>query len=395
MLSVMSESGNSSVRVMGGVRHRRNSSIELLRILSMMGIVAFHSVHENRFDVLGQGLSVNKLWLELVLNPLGNVGVVVFFSISAWFLCDAEASVRGSLRRIWILERELLFWSLTILLVLLVSPIRPSGKAALITLVKSFLPVSTAMWWYPTSYAVFLLLLPFLIAGLRGLGGRRHGQLAVVCFIMWSVLGGLVPHVDFDMTRMNVMGFVYLFILVSYWKWYRKPLTTRQACGMIVSGVAVIPVFVLGPALLTQLTGMAKGWQMGIVNAVNMLPMVLIGFGVFALAERHPTSNRVVNWIAPSAFATYLITSHPVVKEWIWSEPFNLGPIYHNPWLPLISVAIVLAVFASCTALDLVRRGLFHLTVDRHPGRWFDRAYGRIIASRIAARVRSWMDVQD
>lgn len=42
----------------------------------------------------------------------GKVGVVIFFSISAWFSLDREQTIKSNLKRVWIMERELLFWSL-------------------------------------------------------------------------------------------------------------------------------------------------------------------------------------------------------------------------------------------------------------------------------------------
>ena len=45
----------------------------------------------------------------------GKVGVVIFFSISAWFFLDKEQTIKSNLKRVWIMERELLFWSLTLM----------------------------------------------------------------------------------------------------------------------------------------------------------------------------------------------------------------------------------------------------------------------------------------
>lgn len=40
------------------------------------------------------------------------MGVVIFFTISAWFFLDKEQTIKSNFKRIWILEREVLFWSL-------------------------------------------------------------------------------------------------------------------------------------------------------------------------------------------------------------------------------------------------------------------------------------------
>lgn len=74
---------------MAGRSGPRNSSVELLRILSMLMIVASHCVMFSDMNLLAQPLGVNKILIETFLYPGGKIGVVAFFSISAWYLSEA------------------------------------------------------------------------------------------------------------------------------------------------------------------------------------------------------------------------------------------------------------------------------------------------------------------
>lgn len=96
---------------MGGCR---NSSIELLRIIAMFMILMHHFVVHNGYDVLNLPLGPERIFLQLVMQGGGKVGVVIFFSISAWFFLDREQTIKSNLKRVWIMERELLFWSLAL-----------------------------------------------------------------------------------------------------------------------------------------------------------------------------------------------------------------------------------------------------------------------------------------
>lgn len=69
-------------------RADRNSSVEALRILAMLMIVASHCVMFSNLDVLTQPFGINKVLIETFLYSGGKVGVVAFFAISAWFLSD-------------------------------------------------------------------------------------------------------------------------------------------------------------------------------------------------------------------------------------------------------------------------------------------------------------------
>lgn len=119
----------------------------------------------------------------------GKVGVVIFFSISAWFLLDKEQTIKSNLKRVWIMERELLFWSLILVTFYLVFD---RADLSMKLMVKSVMPLSMGVWWYATDYAIFLALLPFLAKGLKALGREYHLALAAIVLVIWE-LTSFVP----------------------------------------------------------------------------------------------------------------------------------------------------------------------------------------------------------
>ena len=109
-----------------------------------------------------------------------------------------------------------------------------------------------------------------------------------------------------------------------------------------------------------------------------MLPVILIGFGLFALFKDWNFQNRAINNLAKSTFAVYLISAHPAMPQILWGEWFNMAEVYGTPWLVLYMCLSCLAVYAGCTLIDYVRRGLFVITIDRNPGQWFDVVWKKI-----------------
>lgn len=98
----------------------RNSSVELLRLIAMFMITYRHAILENGTTddlsnwMLSQPVSFNKYFFQIIVQGGGWVGNVIFFTISAWFLLDRQLSTQSALKRIWLMEREILFWSLTL-----------------------------------------------------------------------------------------------------------------------------------------------------------------------------------------------------------------------------------------------------------------------------------------
>lgn len=77
----------------------RNSSIELLRIIAMFMILMHHFIVHNGCGVKKLPLGPERIFFQLVMAGGGKVGVVIFFSISAWFFLDREQTIKSNLKR--------------------------------------------------------------------------------------------------------------------------------------------------------------------------------------------------------------------------------------------------------------------------------------------------------
>lgn len=136
-----SHKASQSTRILNG--GGRNSSIELLRIVAMFMILASHFVVHNGYDVKDLPVGPMRIFFQLVMQSGGVVGVVIFFTISAWFFLDKEQTIKSNLKRIWILEREVLFWSLVPLAFFLVFDRTALGMKLI---VRSVAPTTMGLW---------------------------------------------------------------------------------------------------------------------------------------------------------------------------------------------------------------------------------------------------------
>lgn len=346
----------------------RNSSIELLRIIAMFMILMHHFIVHNGYDVLKLPLGPERIFFQLVMAGGGKVGVVIFFSISAWFFLDKEQTIKYNLKRVWIMERELLFWSLILLAFYLVFDRADLGMKLMLS---SFAPLSMGLWWYATAYAIFLALLPFLSKGLKALGREYHLALAATVLVIWgltSFIPGMIGISD------GFFGFIYLFILISAYKWYTEPFTTRQIWLMTGIGLGFFLLYTCASITLSLF-----GHNMGIyITGDWRLPVIMVGFGMFLLFDRVTFHNRVINRIAQSAFAVYLITDYAASEKLLWVRLFNLENLYQQPLAILQILGILLAIYVACTLLDFIRQALFTITIDRQRGHWFDLLWNKV-----------------
>ena len=237
-------------------------------------------------------------------------------------------------------------------------------------MVKNVMPLSTGVWWYATAYAIFLALLPFLSKGLKALGRECHLALAATVLVIWG-LTSFIPGAQ-SLTD-NVFGFIYVFILISAYKWHMKPFTTKQVWLMTGIGLGFFLLYTATSATLSLL-----GHDMGIfITGSWKLPVIMVSFGVFLLFDRIIFHSRAINRIAQSAFAVYLITDYAASEKLLWTRLFNLQDLCQQPFAILQILGILLAIYAACTLLDFIRQALFAITIDRCRGRWFELLWNK------------------
>ena len=274
------------------------------------------------------------------------------------------------------MERELLFWSLCLVAFYLVFD-RADINMGLA--VKSLTPLSTALWWYATAYAIFLALLPFISKGLKAPGREYHLALAATSLAIWGLLS-FIPTMN-SIPSCTVFEFIYVFILISACKWYLQPPTTKQIWLLLAAGLGF---FLLYTAASVVLSLLGHSVSIYITNSLT-LPVIMIGFGMFLLFDRITFHSRVINRIAQSAFAVYLITDYAASEQLLWVRLFNLKDLYQRPFAIAQILGILLAIYIVCTLLDFIRQALFAVTIDRHRGRWFELLWNK--ASIVAHKV--------
>lgn len=298
--------------------------------------------------------------------------MLVFFVISAWFLADKKVTPYYAMKKVWILEKEVLFWSL---LLLSVSIILSKEKlfAVHFFFLKSIFPLTKGLWWYASSYALFLLLLPPLKLGLRAMNRSVH-KLSALIIAIWGILA-LFPKLGTINSANGAFGMVLCFVLIAYYKWYIKSLSSRKLFCILFGSITVVIAwwacikfvnvnFNVGLSYLTYLT---QGWP-------SLFPCI-ISFCIFILFSRMYFSNCLVNKLASCTFGIYLIHSYPLVNNLIWKSYIAPVHVSSNPFLIL---AYALLVFAICALLESVRQRLFSFIFGKNSGKTFDAIIGRI-----------------
>ncbi len=342
----------------------RNTNIEALRLVAM-GFIAINHMQWREVQYIDPSWSyIHRMAISQVVSFFSNwggVGDCLFFSISAWFLCGEQQSLKRNVGRCWQLQKQLWFWSIVTGGAFVVV----RGLQGLLTWElalywggRSLLPFSTNLWWYPTSYILFLLSAPLLTQGLRRLNKVQHGTLCMALIIMYAFLPS--RFFPMDLTY-SIVLFVYLYIIVTFLRWHLTDLCVNRRFAKKMLAIGLF--FGLSSQFIVQCFSPDDGYLYYFwMNTPRCLPSICIAlaFLIFATTARERFS-KIVNYLAASTLSVYLVVTSQMGEMVLRMFARMASP---GLWGIVFILVVALVVYAGILVVDMVRHWVFSKTFN-------------------------------
>lgn len=331
----------------------RERNFEVMRTWAMFSIVIYHCMchgigSDYAFDLQLPVSLFNFTFSDFIL-VIGSIAVNLYVLVSGYFLVNAKFKVSRIIRT-WV---SAFFYSVVITTLFLLLSLEPWS---IVTLGKSFFPLSTDAYWFVSQYIGLLILSPFLAMLVRQLSYRQYVALLIGMGLMvLSVIPDFPLGKRFSISHGNsVWSFVYLFFIAGFIRLHLK----RIPMGKLV-------VTVLGLALLTMVSEMILGIHNGVghllwFNYNGILLFLSVAVFVFIRQQQIPETGiwSLMVKVAPYTFGVYLIHDHLLMRDWIWKTLSMTS--YANQWIYVLAVMVVcVLIFAICILIDTVRKRLF------------------------------------
>lgn len=331
----------------------RERNFEVMRTWAMFSIVIYHCMchgigSDYAFDLQLPVSLFNFTFSDFIL-VIGSIAVNLYVLVSGYFLVNARFKVSRIIRT-WV---SALFYSVIITTMFLLLSLEPWS---IVTLGKSFFPLSTDAYWFVTQYIGLLILSPFLAMLVGQLSYRQYVALLIGMGLMvLSVIPDFPLGKRFSISHGNsVWSFVYLFFIAGFIRLHLK----RIPMGKLA-------MIILGLALLTMVSEMVLGFHNGVghllwFNYNGILLFLSVAVFVFIRQQQIPETGiwSMMVKVAPYTFGVYLIHDHLLMRDWIWKTLSMTS--YANQWIYALAVMVVcVLIFAICILIDTVRKRLF------------------------------------
>lgn len=345
-------------------RHsNRNSNIELLRIISMILIVAYHAT---RIECIKSGESLVASITGIVFGSWGILGVDLFVIISSWYLIGRDFSCKRVLSVVFQTSIYIVLSSLLscIIIVTETHSFSKAIKALLLHIQDSFFePLWCRHFWFVTAYVFLLVLTPFLNMIILKMSKKT--------FRLLLIIGAFVPFFSqfngYTNIVSDVMTFSYIFLLIGYIKQYGIKNIERYCkfkfivliIGAIICGRLLLLISnLIDPINLVLLHSIAAVGR----HSMIMLFAALLVF--FRVIKKEPKTSMVVNRIARYTFGVYLFHSMHILTtdgdllDYIARKLIDAGLLNGDLLFPIMYIVFVFAIFSLGLLVDFLLQKL-------------------------------------
>lgn len=330
----------------------RNSSIELLRIISMVMIMFHHFAYHGNFEWNYNEITIPHLWYNFILMG-GKVGVNIFVLISGFFLIENTERLfqPKKLLKFW---GQVVFYSITTYFLSIVLQI---NNFDIKQIIKICFPITYPGWWFASTYFMLYLIHPFLNKLLHDLNKNVYQYLILLLVLCWSI----IPTLTTQLFESNsLLWFITLYVIAGYAKIYGFNERLKSKHYFFLFLIVLVCSYLISVSFLVLGT---KRNELA-VHAIDFFGMerfpilLMVLFLFMTFAKLKIKYNKWINVIASATFGVYLIHDSSYIRYYIWWNIFKINQYQESLFLIPYSILVVFIIYVLCTGIEMVRKVL-------------------------------------
>ena len=318
----------------------RKSNFELLRVVSIVCIILYHSVWHS--GVAYSAISGNKILVDFV-DMLGELGVNCFMLISGYFFLKTKFKLSKVIK----ISLEASFY-----VFLGIGVLKLIGDTSGVNwwLLKGFFPILNEAYWFLTVYILVYIFLPVLRKLILVLSKRQLTTFLGIAIFIWSVWPTML-----GLMSNETEGYVFynrfiwgglMFLIGAYIRMYSPRILDKLKNTIILflssTGLMILPI------LIIEFCGI-KGINANFFWRPNSVLMLVWSISLFFLFRKlEIRENKLINLLASTTLGIYLLHDGPM-RYFLWNKVFRIKDYsesgYFGFYLLLVAGIILLVGF--------------------------------------------------
>lgn len=333
------------------MKNKRDSNIELLRIVSILIIIAHHLVHHSgmyQYIIDNNIFSLSSKFL-LAFGWGGKTAINCFILITGYFMVNKNISLMKFLKLFLAIE----FYSILIYFIFIISGYEAFSISSCF---KAIFPFRYIDYNFVSCFLFFYLLIPFLNILIKNLNIKQYNLLLIILLGIYTIL----PFLGLCNVLFNYITWLCVVYLVGAYLRI-NPVFDRKSFGFYgLTSLALLLISWLSVIILNYLKvnylGGMKSVYFFVDDANKILALVTAITLFLTFKNMRVKYHSSINLMATTVFGILLIHDNSsVMRRWLWRDTIDVINLYQSEYLFVYVVGLVLAVFFVCFIIDYIR----------------------------------------
>lgn len=315
---------------------QRNSSVELLRLLCIVGIIGMHL-----FRPFVETQDVLKTEFILLWNSIFNTGVSIFILISGYY------GIRFKWEKLFSLIAVIFFYSATTCLIEIFFLKQPITHSFLLL---NFFPILSKKYWFITCYVILYILSPFINQYLEILQQEKFKILLIILLLFFVIAPTiLISEIMVDNGK-GIVNMLLAYMIGRYLALYGFPEIIKHH-ALKISILCFIVVFSLN-SIISIFIKEHLFLQFARDNSVFILVSSVCLLYIFLQKN---FNSPVINKLASCVLSIYIIQAF-FTNKILFIDENNFYASF---------IILLIGICCSSVAIELLRRILLGQIFDK------------------------------
>lgn len=341
---------------------KRIIGLDILRILSMCGIIGLHIIGNGG---LIKNANIHSVSYYLILL----VYVICFSSVDIFGILTGYLNINketNNNRRIVELLFILLFYLIIIPIVFYsfnIENVRMySGKE----LINNIFPILIGRYWYITCYIFLFFLIPYINKFCKLISRKDLKKILIILFILLTIITNIFISTDLFKISNGYSPFwlIYCYMLGAYLKLYNVDLKTSKIIKYL--GIAFISQFIINCLirnvsliLSNQITH--ENWFIDYISPFTLIISILLVLLFKKINIKNKNVSKIIIYFSTMSFSVYIIHSHKLIFDYVLKDLFIPILNYNSLLIVLVILLSIIGIYLACSLIDEIRIIIFKL----------------------------------
>lgn len=334
------------------MKKQRDMNFELLRIVSMILIISSHYILHGGILKYLELYSFNYFFID-VIRALTRISVNLYVLITGYYMINSKIKIK-KLFNLWLI---VIFYSIGMFILSTFVGVKPGFQ----NITRSIMPISSGLYWFPTTYVALYILVPFINILVKKMNQKQYKILLGILFILLVLMKNIFNtngYIDAK-NGSSLIWFVYLYLIAGYIRLYYTKSVNKTICLVITLITPFIITLIRAISLRTMDNNMNK--LLDFSNILNFISSI----GLFLCFREIKIKNKIINKctekLSPLMFGIYLIHENPYFKGHMWKKMIGVYKYATSSKLVIHFIVSVVGVFCICAIIEYIRMKLFDL----------------------------------